>query len=88
MTIAHRFQDKYQLEIRADDDQPAPCHLVGEGVHVVIDVCTLKSQGQWPAGVRREVMRWIEDHMFELWNEWKRLHQRPIHTPINFLNSH
>lgn len=76
MTTQHRFRNnKYRLEIRERDHGPAHCHLVGGNVDVIIELATLKSDGQWPRGLKAEVLTWIEANLEELWTEWKKWHR-------------
>lgn len=75
MTTKQRFRNnKYRLEVRERDHGPAHCHLVGGNVDVIIELETLGSDGDWPRGLKSEVMAWIEANLDELWKEWKKWH--------------
>lgn len=75
MTTKHRFRGKYRLEIRERDHGPPHCHLVGGAVDVIIDLATLASDGQWPRGLKTEVMAWVAANLDELWREWRQWHR-------------
>ncbi len=74
MTTKHRFRNKFRLEIRERDHGPAHCHLVGGNTDVIIDLATLDADGEWPRGLRDEVLVWMATHHDELWEEWKKWH--------------
>ena len=74
MTTKHRFRGKYRLEIRERDHGPQHCRLVGGAVDVIIDLATLASDGQWPCGLKTEVMAWVAANLDELWREWRQWH--------------
>lgn len=76
MTTKQRFRNhKFRLEVRERDHGPAHCHLVGGSVDVIIELETLCSDGDWPHGLRSEVMAWIEANLDELWKEWRKWHR-------------
>lgn len=75
MTTQQRFRNKYRLEVRERDHGPPHCHLVGGAVDIIIDLATLQTQGRWPAGLKAEVMTWVQDHLQDLWKEWNRWHK-------------
>lgn len=66
---------KYWLEIRERDPGPPRCHLVGGAVDVIIELATLASEGDWPRGLRTEVMVWVAANLDELWREWHQWHR-------------
>lgn len=75
MTTKQRFRNKYRLEIRERDHGPAHCHLVGGGFDVIIELGDLACTGEWPRGLKTEVMDWIKANLDELWKEWNTWHQ-------------
>lgn len=75
MTTKQRFRNKYRLEIRERDHGPAHCHLVGGEFDVIIDLTTRQTDGEWPRGLKMEVMDWVDGHIEELWLEWKKWHR-------------
>ncbi|TAG35763.1 MAG: DUF4160 domain-containing protein [Polaromonas sp.] len=75
MTTKARFRNKYRLEIRERDHGPAHCHLVGGNIDVLIELETLRCTGRWPAGLKVEVMAWVNAHNDDLWKEWKKWHK-------------
>jgi len=40
----------------------------------MIDLVTLETEGEWPRGLRDEVIVWIEENREELIKEWKKWH--------------
>jgi len=75
MTTKQRFRNnKFKLEVRERDHGPAHVHLVGGGFDVSIDLATLETMGDWPRGLRDEVVAWVAVHRDELMEEWKRWH--------------
>lgn len=40
-----------------------------------IDLLSRKSDGEWPPGLKVEVMEWIASHDNELMEEWKKWHE-------------
>ena len=75
MTTKQRFRNnKFKLEVRERDYGPAHVHLVGSGFDVSIDLATLETMGDWPRGLRDEVVAWGAVHRDELMEEWKRWH--------------
>jgi hypothetical protein len=75
MTTKQRFRNnKYQLEIRERDHGPAHVHLTGGGFDVIIDLVSLATDGEWPRGLREEVLAWVSPHRKELMEEWQKWH--------------
>ena len=75
MTTKQRFRNnKYRLEVRERDHGPAHVHLVGGGFDVIIDLACIESDGEWPRGLRVEVLVWVADHRAELLEEWQKWH--------------
>lgn len=75
MTTKQRFRNnKFRLEVRERDHGPAHVHLAGGGFDVVIELKTLATDGEWPRGLRAEVMAWVAAHRDELMKEWKKWH--------------
>ena len=72
MTTKQRFRSKYRLLLRERDHPPAHLHLFGGGHDVLIDIMTLASVGDWPHGLRDEVLAYIESHRDELMKEWEK----------------
>ena len=58
--------NKYRLEICDRGHGPAHRHSVGGNVDVIIELATLASNGQWPKGLRAEVLAWVEANLDEL----------------------
>ena len=76
MTTKQRFRsNRFRLEVRERDHGPPHVHLVGGGYDVVIELHTLETVGEWPRGLRNEVMGWIELHHAELLKEWNKWHR-------------
>jgi len=50
-------------------------HLVGGDYDVVIDLETLKSEGEWPRGIKGEVLSWVQENRTKLLEEWERWHR-------------
>jgi len=75
MTTKRRFRNKYRLEIRERDHNPPHTHLVGGEFNVVIYLETLQSEGEWPKGLRDEVLLWIQQNLKNLMEEWERWHR-------------
>lgn len=76
MTTKHRFHNnKFRLEIRERDHGPAHCHVVGGDTDVIIYLDTLASVGQWPRGLRKVVLAWVQENRDDLVMEWKKWHQ-------------
>jgi len=59
MTTKQRFRNKYRLEVRERDHQPAHVHLAGSGLDVIIYLESLQTTGQWPRDLRDEVMGFV-----------------------------
>ncbi|HOY66621.1 MAG TPA: DUF4160 domain-containing protein [Candidatus Ozemobacteraceae bacterium] len=74
MTTKQRFRNKYRLEIRERDHNPAHAHLFGGGVDVVIDLITLETSGDCPRDLLDEVVGYVRAHRDELMEEWKKWH--------------
>lgn len=75
MTTKQRFRNnKYRLEIRERDHGPAHVHLTGGGFDVIIDLVSLATDGEWPRGLREEVLAWVSAHRKELMEEWQKWH--------------
>ncbi len=74
MTTKKRFRNKYRLEVRERDHQPAHVHLFGGGLDVIIDLATLQTTGQWPRDLRDEVMGFVIENREDLWKEWSKWH--------------
>lgn len=70
MTSKQRFRNKYQLLLRERDHAPAHVHLFGGGVDISIDLETLECRGEWPRGLKNEVLDWVDAHRAELIEEW------------------
>ncbi|MDA8159176.1 MAG: DUF4160 domain-containing protein [Desulfobacteraceae bacterium] len=75
MTTKERFRNKFTIQLRERDHGPAHVHLAGAGHDVTIDLLTMKSDGEWPQGLKVEVMAWIATHRDELMEEWKKWHE-------------
>ena len=75
MTAKQRFRNnKYRLEVRERDHGPAHVHLTGGGFDVIIDLASLVTDGEWPRGLREEVLAWVSAHRKELMEEWEKWH--------------
>lgn len=75
MTTKQRFRNnKYRLEVRERDHGPAHVHLVGGGFDVIIDLASLETDGEWPRGLRAEVLAWVAAHRDKLMKEWQKWH--------------
>lgn len=75
MTTRQRFRGgRYRLELRERDHGPAHVHLVGGDVDVLIELATLATRGRWPAGLKQEVMDWVQANRDELWEIWRKWH--------------
>ena len=75
MTTKQRFRNnKYRLEIRERDHGTAHVHLTGGGFDVIIDLVSLATDGEWPRGLRKEVLAWVSAHRKELMEEWQKWH--------------
>lgn len=74
MTTKHRFRNKYRLEIRERDHNPAHVHLFGGGIDMVIDLVTLETTGDCPGDLREEVMEFVKENREELLKEWHKWH--------------
>jgi Domain of unknown function (DUF4160) len=74
MTTKQRFRNKYRLEVRERDHMPPHVHLFGGGYDVIIELSTLKVTGEWPRGLREEVMTYVTEHRDELLEEWNKWH--------------
>ena len=74
MTSKHRFRQKYRIELRERDHEPAHVHLTGGGVDVLIQLETLESEGVCPSDIKAEALEWIEAHKDELMEDWKKWH--------------
>jgi hypothetical protein len=75
MTAKQRFRNnKYRLEVRERDHGPAHVHLTGGGFDVIIDLATLVTHGEWPRGLREEVLAWVSAHRNALMEEWQEWH--------------
>ena len=74
MSTIHRFRNKYRLEVRERDHGPPHCHLVGGAIDVWIALETLDYRGVWPAGLRDEVIDWVQQHIQQVWKEWNKWH--------------
>ncbi|MBI5900518.1 MAG: DUF4160 domain-containing protein [Rhodocyclales bacterium] len=75
MTTKQRFRNnKYRLEVRERDHGPAHVHLVGGGFDVIIDLGSLETDGEWPRGLRAEVLAWVSAHRGDLMKEWQKWH--------------
>jgi hypothetical protein len=75
MSTKQRFRNnKYRLEVRERDHGPAHVHLVGGGFDVLTDLSSLEADGEWPRGLRHEVLTWVEVHRDDLLMEWKKWH--------------
>lgn len=73
MTTKHRFHNnKYRLQIRERDHNPPHVHLVGGEFDVVIYLETLQTEGQWPKGLKSEVLSWIKLNFENLMREWRK----------------
>ena len=76
MTTKHRFHNnKYRLQIRERDHNPPHVHLVGGEFDVVIYLETLQTEGQWPKGLKSEVLSWIKlnfENLMKEWQKWQR----------------
>jgi hypothetical protein len=76
MTTKHRFHNnKYRLEIRERDHNPPHAHLVGGEYDVVIYLGTLQSEGEWPKGLKDEVLLWIKGNYKDFMEEWNKWHK-------------
>jgi len=76
VTTKHLFQNKkFRLQIRERDHNPPHAHLVGGDYDVMIYLETLKSEGQWPKGIKKEVLSWVEENRTKLLEEWGRWHR-------------
>jgi hypothetical protein len=76
VTTKHRFHNnKYRLQIREHDHNPAHAHLVGGKYDVIIQLETLRAEGEWPKGLRDEVLSWIRKNQMALMEEWHRWHR-------------
>jgi hypothetical protein len=75
MTTKQRFRNnKYRLEVRERDHGPAHAHLTGGGFDVIIDLVNLDTVGEWPRGLREEVLNWVSAYRKELMEEWQKWH--------------
>ena len=75
MTTKQRFRNKkYRLEVRERDHGPAHAHLTGGGFDVIIYLISLATEGEWPRGLREEVLAWVSAHHKELMEEWQKWH--------------
>ncbi len=74
MTTKERFRKKYRLELRERDHGPAHVHLVGGEIDVIIYLDSLQSEGEWPKGLRQEVLAWIKQHQQQLREDWHQWH--------------
>jgi hypothetical protein len=75
MTTKQRFRNnKYRLEVRERDHGPAHVHLTGGGFDVIIDLVSLATDGEWPRGLREEVLAWVSAHRKKLMEEWQKWH--------------
>jgi len=74
MTTKQRSRNKYRLEMREDGHLPKHAHLAGGSVDVLIDLQALVCVGNFPHGLREEVMAWIKANRVELIEEWKKWH--------------
>ena len=73
MTTRYRFRDKYRLQMREKDHQPAHVHVVGGSVDAAVDLETLQVvQGCLPAWLKQEVMSWLVVNREELLKEWQK----------------
>lgn len=75
MTTIQRFRNKFALQVRERDHNPPHLHLFGCGFDVVIDLRTFKSSGEWPEGLKSEVIAWVAEHQVELLEEWHKWHK-------------
>jgi hypothetical protein len=76
MTTLQRFRNKkYRIEVRERDHGPAHVHLTGGGYDVIIYLQDLSVEGDWPRGLRVEVLTWVSLHRTTLLREWKKWHQ-------------
>jgi hypothetical protein len=75
MTTKHRFRSRFALQLRERDHARAHVHLYGAGFDVMINLATLESTGQWPPGIKADVMEWIATHHNDLMEEWKKWHK-------------
>ena len=75
MTVKQRFRNKFTVQLRERDHGPAHVHLFGAGHDVSIDLLTMKTDGEWPSGLKMEVLDWIASHQNELMEEWKKWHE-------------
>lgn len=74
MTTHKRFRNKFRLEMRERDHNPAHVHLTGAGFDVMIDLQTLQTVGTWPADLRDEVMAFVAAHQGALLSELEKWH--------------
>lgn len=75
MTTKQRFRNnKYRLEVRERDHGPPHVHLVGGGFDVIIDLINMGTDGEWPRGLRVEVLAWVAENHDELVKEWQKWH--------------
>ncbi len=74
MTTKQRFRNKYRLEVRERDHNPAHVHLVGGNVDMVIDLITFEASGDCPRDLREEVVEYVKAHREELLKEWDKWH--------------
>jgi hypothetical protein len=50
-------------------------YLTGGGYDVIIYLQDLSVEGDWPRGLRVEVLTWVSLHRTTLLREWKKWHQ-------------
>lgn len=74
MTIKKRFRNKYRLEVRERDHNPAHVHLVGGNVDMIIDRITFETSGDCPRDIREEVVDYVKAYRKELLKEWDKWH--------------
>ena len=41
---------------------------------VIVDLLSLATDGEWPRGLREEVLAWVSAHRKELMEEWQKWH--------------
>jgi hypothetical protein len=44
------------------------------GLGVIIDLVNLDTVGEWPRGLREEVLNWVSAYRKELMEEWQKWH--------------
>lgn len=78
MTTKQRFRNKYRLELRENDHEPMHVHFVGADINAKIDLLTLNIVAGYitPVTLRKEVLKWLQEHQTEMIEEWKKCQQQ------------